>query len=45
MVPVAIGMRRAELLEMCQDSGENARSFQARVKGKADTCNYETVCL
>ena len=44
VIPVAIGVRRAELLGMTQDSSENARSFHAKVKGKADTCAYKVKC-
>ena len=44
VVPVAISIRRAELLGMAQDVSENTRSFYARVNGKADTCNYLMKC-
>ena len=42
VVPVSTGVRRAELLAMAQDSGEGARAFHARVKGKAAICGYST---
>ena len=42
VVPVAIGVRRAELLAMGQDAGEGARAYHARVKGKAAVCNNGT---
>ena len=44
VVPVAICVRRAELLCAKQDHGESARSFYAKVKGKAATCSYSIVC-
>ena len=42
VIPVAIGVRRSELLAMNQDAGEPSREFHARVKGKADVCAYKT---
>ena len=44
VIPVAVGIRRADLLAMSQDVGENARSFHARVRGKADICSYTAKC-
>jgi len=44
VIPVAICVRRAELLAMAQDTSETARAFFARVKGRADTCKYITKC-
>ena len=44
VVPVAMGMRRSELLNMNQDSGELARAFASRVQGKAATCSFTTKC-
>ena len=44
VTPVAICVRRAELLSAKQDHGEAARSFYAKVKGKAATCSYSIVC-
>ena len=44
VIPVAISVRRSELLGIRQDHGENARSFMARLKGKATTCAYSMVC-
>ena len=44
VIPVAICVRRAELLSTKQDHGESARSFYAKVKGKAATCSYSVVC-
>ena len=42
VIPVAVGVRRAELIKMSQEAGEPAREFHARVKGKADVCAYST---
>ena len=42
--PVAIGVRRTELLNMSQDREEPIRTFLAKVKGKALTCNYKVSC-
>ena len=44
VIPVAISVRRADLLNTKQDHGENARSLYAKVKGKAATCSYSIVC-
>ena len=44
VVPVAISIRRADLLTCKQDHGENARAFAAKLKGKAATCSYTVVC-
>ena len=44
VIPVAICVRRAELLCAKQDHGESARSFYAKVKGKAATCSYSITC-
>ena len=42
VIPVAIGVLRAELLEMHQKRDESFRSFATRVRGKAETCNFVT---
>ena len=42
--PVARGVRRTELMNMQQDSGESIRSFHAKVKGRAATCSYVVKC-
>ena len=42
--PVARGVRRTDLMNMQQDSGESIRSFHAKVKGKAATCSYIVSC-
>ena len=44
VIPVAISVRRADLLNTKQDHGENVRSLYAKVKGKAATCSYSIVC-
>ena len=44
VIPVAISVRRADLLGSKQDHGENARAFYAKVKGKASTCSYSIEC-
>ena len=42
VIPVAIGVRRAELMEMRQSPDEQFRTFAARVQGKAETCAFTT---
>ena len=44
VIPVALCVRRSELLQLRQDHGETARLYYARVKGKADTCNFQVKC-
>ena len=44
VTPVAISVRRSKLLSMKQDHGENARSFFARIYGKATTFAYSISC-
>ena len=44
VIPVAISVKRTELLSLQQDRGENGRSFMARLKGKATTCAYSLTC-
>ncbi len=43
VIPVAIGVRRAELMELRQSPDENFRTFAARAQGKAETCSFYTV--
>ena len=43
VVPVALGVLRSELYAMRQDLEEPFRTFAARVQGKAETCEYQTV--
>ena len=45
VVPVAIGVLRAELVRMHQGSDEIFRTFAARVRGKAETCSYRVKSL
>ena len=44
VTPVAITVRRSELLSTKQDHGESIRSFYAKVNGKAATCAYVKDC-
>ena len=44
VTPVAVSVRRSELLSMKQDHGESTRSFFARLNGKAATCAYLIDC-
>ena len=44
MIPVAISVRRSDLLAVGQCDGESVRSFLARIKGKAATCLYTVNC-
>ena len=42
VVPVALGVVRAELSSMVQGADEQFRTFAARVQGKAETCEFKT---
>ena len=44
VTPVAVSVRRSELLSMKQDHTETTRSFFARINGKATTCAYAVDC-
>ena len=44
VTPVAISVRRSDLLTIRQDHSENVRSFFARINGKATTCAYSVEC-
>ena len=44
VVPVAMGVRRSEMLNMSQDVGELSRAFLAKIQGKAATCEFKTNC-
>ena len=44
IVPVAIGVLRAELMCLKQERDEPFRAFAARVRGKAETCAYTIMC-
>ena len=41
VVPVAMGVRRSELLNLSQDVGEPSRSFLSRIQGKAATYEFK----
>ena len=43
VIPVDIGVLRADLAAMTQDPDETFRTFAARVQGKAETCEFKTV--
>ena len=43
VIKVAIGVRRAELMNLHQDHDEPFRTFATRVRSKAETCNFTTV--
>ena len=42
VIPVAVGVSRAELLQMKQSCDEPVRTYAARVRGKAETCSFVT---
>ena len=42
VIPVARGIIRAELMQMQQKNDESFRLFAARVRGKAETCDFVT---
>ena len=42
VIPVARGVVRADLMQMRQSSDESFRLFAARVRGKAQTCDFIT---
>ena len=44
VIPVAISVRRSDLLSIRQDHSESVRSFFARINGKATTCAYVIDC-
>ena len=44
VIPVAISVRRSDLLSIRQCDGESIRTFFARIKGKAATCAYTADC-
>ena len=43
VIKIAIGVRRAELMNLHQDHDEPFRMFANRVRSKAETCNFTTV--
>ena len=44
VTPVALTVKRSELLQIHQDAGEKVRAFYSRVKGKAITCGLRKKC-
>lgn len=44
VIPVATGVLRTELLQLRQERDEPFRSFAARVRGKAETCDFLSKC-
>jgi len=44
VIPVAVSVRRSDLLAIQQRGVESLRSFYARIKGKATTCAYSVQC-
>ena len=44
VTPVALTVKRSELLQLHQDAGEKVRAFYSRVKGKAITCGLRKEC-
>ena len=44
VVPVATCVLRAELLSLRQERDETFRAFAARVRGKAETCEFRAMC-
>ena len=45
VIPVAVTIKRNELLQMIQDAGETIRTFLTRVKAKAVTCRFKKECM
>ena len=43
VIKVALGTRRAELMKFTQGHNEAFRTFAARVRGKAETCDFFTL--
>ena len=43
-IPVAVTVKRIELLQMTQDAEEKVRSFHSRIQGKAMTCGFKIKC-
>ena len=44
VIPIATGVLRTDLMQMCQRRDEAFRSFAAQVRGKADTCAFSAHC-
>ena len=43
IIKVALGERRTELMKVSQGHAETFRIFSARVRGKAEICNFGTL--
>ena len=43
VIKVAVGVRRVELMKMTQDHDEEFRTFATKVRGKAETCEFNTL--
>ena len=44
VIPIATGVLRADLPHMHQERDEPFRAFAARVRGKAETCEFKATC-
>ena len=44
VIPVAVSVKRNELLQMTQDAGETIRTFFSRLNAKAVTCRFKVEC-
>ena len=44
VIPVAVSVKRNDLLRMHQDDGELIRAYHSRIMGKAITCNFKIKC-
>ena len=44
VVPVAMGVRRAEMLVLKQDPGEMSKGYAAKIQRKAATCQFQVAC-
>ena len=44
IIPVGVGILRTELLQLRQDRDEAFRTYSARVRGKAETCEFAATC-
>ena len=44
VIPVAVVVKRNELLAMHQNAGEKVRAYHARLKAQADICKFQIKC-
>ena len=44
VIPIATGVLRTELLQLQQERDEPFRAFAAKVRGKAETCEFTAEC-